>query len=189
MKEFFIRQATSLDSEFIAQCLFTAFLIDLDGFQENERDSYISSMAEICRREDTFYSWRNTVIAEYDGKRAGAMIAYDAKTYAEMRIATLPRLAKFMKPIWGENFEMMDDEAGEGEYYLDTLAVVPEFRHQGIATQLLKYSINIAKELNLTPTLAVDPENPEAMKLYGTLGFSEQKRMVIFGEEYIMMRL
>lgn len=183
-----IRQATVLDSEFLARCLFEAFLIDLKRFPADERDRYISQMADICRRDDTFYSWRNSVIAESDAQRAGALIAYDASSYEEMRLATLPRLAAFMKPIWGDDFETMDDEAGEGEYYLDTLAVMPRFRHQGIATRLLQHGLSTATRLSLTASLAVDPDNSPALKLYESLGFSAQKRMIIFGDEYIMMK-
>lgn len=183
-----LRPATKYDAEFIARNIFMAFLVDMSEYSPEERDSLVRNMAAVCRREDTFYSWRNTIIAESDGQPAGVAIAYDGARYKEMRQATIPLIVKFMTVVFGIGFENMPDEAGPGEFYLDTLAVKPEMRHRGIASDLMKAVVESAREKGIPLcTLAVDPVNDKARSLYGQMGFQESHMMRIFGEDYIIM--
>lgn len=56
--------------------------------------------------------------------------------------------------------------------YLSRLIVKKEFRQNGIGTKLIKYIINIAKELNYEEiSLGVDLDNYKTLKLYVKNGF------------------
>ena len=182
-----IRPAIQDDAAYIAESVFRAFLIDLDTFSAEQRRHLLTQMTDVCRRTDTFYSWTNTLVAVLDNHPVGILISYDASRYRAMRNTTFPLLRAFMTPLWGEDFDQMDDEAGEGDYYLDTLAVSPTHRHQGIGTALLRQSLATAQSLCLSALLAVDPVNTKAQRLYTSLGFVPLQRKHIFGDEYIMM--
>ena len=174
------RNATIDDVLFIARGFHMAMLYD------DASDEQITNFAQnICVREDVLYSWRNTMIAEVDGKPAGMLTAYDGRYYHEMRIRTMT----LVKEHLGVEFPEMEDEAVAGEYYLDSLAIMPEYRDRGIGRKLLQRGIENGKALCLDVTLAVDPINDRAKKLYHTLGFKTSGTLFIFGHDYEKMIL
>ncbi len=151
---------------------------------DDASEEQISNFARnICVREDVLYSWCNTIIAEVDGKCAGMLTAYDGRYYHDMRIRTM----SLVKQHLGVEFPGMEDEAVAGEYYLDSLAVMPEYRGRGIGRRLLKQGIENGKALSLDVTLAVDPINDRAKKLYQSLGFKPSGTLFIFGHDYEKM--
>lgn len=172
------RNATVDDALFIARGFHMAMLYN-DASEEQ-----ISNFARnICVRDDVLYSWRNTIIAEADGKRAGMLTAYDGRYYHDMRIRTMTLVKQHLEV----EFPGMEDEAVAGEYYLDSLAVMPEFRGRGIGRKLLQEGIENGKTLHLNVTLAVDPINARAKKLYLSLGFKPSGTLFIFGHDYEKM--
>ena len=172
------RKATADDALFIARGFHMAMLYD-DASEEQ-----ISNFAQnICVREDVLYSWHNTIIAEVNGKCAGMLTAYDGQYYHDMRIRTM----SLVKQHLGVEFPGMEDEAVAGEYYLDSLAVMPEYRGRGIGRKLLQKGIENGKMLRLNITLAVDPINGRAKKLYRSLGFIASGSLFIFGHDYEKM--
>lgn len=172
------RNATIDDALFISRGFHMAMLYD-DASEEQ-----ISNFARnICVREDVLYSWRNTIIAEVEGKPAGMLTAYDGRYYHDMRIRTM----NLVKQHLGVEFPGMEDEAVTGEYYLDSLAVMPEYRGMGIGRRLLQKGIENGKALSLDVTLAVDPINDRAKKLYHSLDFKPSGTLFIFGHDYEKM--
>ena len=66
----------------------------------------------------------------------------------------------------------MDDETQAGELYLDSLAVLPDYRRQGIAWRLLKATKEKADRMGLPCVgLLVDKGNPAGEALYVSVGF------------------
>ena len=178
MESITFRRATTDDYRFIAHGFHMAMLM------ADTPESDIDSFAElICKRDDVLYCAHNTIIAEYDGQRAGMLTAYDGRLYSAMQRRTFALL----KEHRGIEFPGMEDEACEGEYYLDSLAVWPEFRGRGIGRALLQRGIADGESMGLTVTLAVDPVNTRAQKLYHTLGFERQTDLFIFGHTYWKM--
>lgn len=169
------RQATVDDALFIARGFQMAMLMENVEEEQTQKFAY-----NICTRDDVLYSAPNTIIAEVDGKAAGMITAYDGSRYHEMRQITLRLIEKHL----GITFPGMEDEAGPGEYYLDSLAVWPEYRGKGIGRQLLQQAIATGLAKQLTVTLAVDPVNENAQRLYRSLGFEEMCDLFIFGHTY-----
>ena len=85
------------------------------------------------------------------------------------------------------NVSQMDAETGAGEYYIDSIAVVPEFRNRGIGKDLLRIGISEAKRLQRPAILACAPENIGAKRIYESIGFTHQGDMFIFGHNYMRM--
>ena len=170
-----IRKATAADARFIAENVLRALHID----ETDER--HIEHLAGISRREDTLYSWRNATIALYDGVPAGLMVAYDGARYRSMRDITFPMIRMYV----GDDYRNMDDEACAGEYYLDSLAVLPEYRNKGIASALIQEMFSQRDEAGIPlATIAVDPDNDTAYRLYTRNGFRPDGHITVFNTTY-----
>ena len=170
-----IRKATAADARFIAENVLRALHI------EETDEQHIEHLAGISSREDTLYSWRNATIALCDGVPAGLMVAYDGARYRRMRDITFPMIRMYV----GDDYHSMDDEACAGEFYLDSLAVMPEFQGRGIASALIQEMFRLQKEAGIPlATIAVDPENDTAYRLYLKNGFSKNGLITVFGTTY-----
>lgn len=173
------RHATPDDALFIARGFHTAMLMD------DTPEERIRLFAEkICSRSDVLYSHANTIIAEHDGKPAGMVTAYNGNRYSEMRKVTMA----LVKEHLGIEFPGMEDEALPGEYYIDSLAVLPEYRRLGIGRRLIMEAADAGHAKGLVVTLAVDPVNTKAQQLYESLGFVRDADLFIFGHTYWKMR-
>ena len=170
-----LRKATRADSRFIAENVLRALHI------EETDPRHIDHLATISSREDTLYSWRNSTIALYDGQPAGLMVAYDGARYRRMRDITFPMIRMYV----GDDYYQMDDEAAPGEYYLDSLAVIPQYRRRGIASALIQEMFRQRDEAGIPlATIAVDPENDTAYRLYLRSGFRPEGHINVFGTNY-----
>jgi ribosomal protein S18 acetylase RimI-like enzyme len=130
-------------------------------------DSWMNTITEVASLENSQYSYRNALIAEINGSVAGVIVAYDGAKLEELRSETIKIIHKY-KP----DFTVSEDETEVGEYYIDTLCVLPEYRNMGIATQLIAavHEKSIA-EGHRKLGLIVDFDNPNAERLYNKLGF------------------
>ena len=183
-----IRKATIDDAPFIALVVVEALGDDIMerypehiGGQDRRR---LELLAESIRQDSTLYSWRHTAIAQdTDGTPLGAIVAYPADNYMQMRTSTFAMLSELIS----FDVESMDAEASPGEYYVDSIAVVPKARGQGIARQLLLHAIAKAQEMLLPAILACEPNNLGAKALYESLGFRHNGDLFIFGHHYLRM--
>ena len=175
-----IRKATVEDVAYIAEGIYYAFLLEDEGLY----NQWIRTLKEVCAQEDTHYSYRNTWVAEVDGKRAGMMIAVDGEHYREQRDKMYPQLKGLFDVAFGKGWDDMEDEAKAGEFYIDSLSVSLPYRNQGVGTALIEKAKAMAREQGIgVVTLAVEPMNT-AKKLYQKLGFAYQRMIKIFNEEY-----
>lgn len=175
-----IRQATREDAPFVA--LGVVMALHMNPEKEN-----LAHIADICAREDVLYSWSNTLIAFEGNQPVGLCLCYDGRDYHETRVRTFALFAEMPDTGNSEDkdldLEHMEDETGPGEFYVDSLAVLPKFRRQGIARKLLLAQLQRGKAMGLPQaTLLVDPDNPDAQALYRQCGFVHQCEVYAFGQ-------
>lgn len=132
-------------------------------------DDFHRVMTKLVEREDSQYSYRNTLVAISDnGEVMGICVAYDGGQLRPLRQAFL----REMKEELGMDHSGMADETQAGEYYIDSICVDQRFRGKGIASALLEAMARKAtREGFHTIGLLVDKENPRAEKLYARVGF------------------
>ena len=186
-----IRKAQVSDAASIAEGIYEAFLLSGSEVENkpNFHHQWIDTLTAICAQPDTQYSYTNTLVAEVDGEIAGIMITVDGAIYRMQRERMFPQLKDLFNTAFGPGWEEMEDEAQTGELYVDSIAVFPAYRHRGIGTTLLSHAQQRAKELNIPlVTLAVEPSNT-AKVLYHELGFSYNRQITIFNEEYELWNL
>jgi ribosomal protein S18 acetylase RimI-like enzyme len=177
-----IRQATIEDSAFIAQAILLALGMNLDNLEEESYwgDDSLILFSNLARREDSQYSYKNTLVCEVEGEVAGVLIAYEGAKLYSLREALFNEVERMnLAAITG-----LEDETEPGEYYIDSLTVFAEFRGRGIATMLINSAVEEACKRNIHKVgLIVDKENPNAAKLYTKLGFKYVKDKMFLGHE------
>ena len=185
---YLIRPARPEDAAFIGRCVCEAIGFGIFEQETDENRTIAENVSPLAAREGTLYSYRNTLIAEVNGEVAGTFISYPGEYYHEWRKETF-RDYPYFKDL---DLDVMADEAGPGEYYLDTLAVLPQFRRQGIGSGLMKERIAQVQQdfPDLRISLLVDPENLDGQRIYTRLGFQFIDRNVMaFNHLYWKMAL
>ena len=173
-----IRRAALEDAPFVAWTVLVAVGID------HPNDRMMQSVTALCRRSGVLYSWQNSMLAEQDGKVVACLISYDGADYPTLRKPTFDYIAAEAN----RDFRTMEPETEAGEYYLDSIAVLPDYRGQGIGTQLLRTGVEKARQLHIgKASIVVSPDNPKAQQLYESLGFQYVKDMFLFNEDYRKM--
>lgn len=125
-------------------------------------------MTLLVEREDSQYSYRNTLVAMDRDKVVGVSVSYDGGRLHELRRAFIEAAKEHV----GKDHSCMDDETQAGELYLDSLAILPEYRRQGIAKALLLATKERADKMGLPYVgLLVDKNNPAGETLYSSVGF------------------
>ena len=177
-----LRYATLDDAPFIARVVLAGIdMLDLDAMLPDEQRGIYEHLIEICRMDDTLYSYCNTRIAETDGKRVGALVAYDGARYARMREKTFG----LVKQTSGMDLSRNAMETGPGEFYLDSMAIFPEYRGTGIGRMLMRDRVDFALNNGFSKvTLLVDKDKPHLQKYYESEGFAFIGEMFVFGSWY-----
>ena len=178
-----IRQAIKDDAPFIAQAVAIA-IGDENAMKEYCGEDYISLLTKIAENKMSQYSYTNSLVAEINGTVVGAVVGYDGANLHELRATTY-------SIIYDElgRTPSIPDETETGEFYLDSIAIFPEYRRLGIGKEL----VNAVKEKAFSHGhkrvgLIVDSENPRAEALYASLGFVCVGTKMFFGHKMLHMQ-
>ena len=180
-----LRDATSEDAPFIARVVLAGIeLLDMDAaLPDNQRVLY-EHLVGICRMDDTLYSYRNTRIAEVDGCAVGALVAYDGARYAKMREKTFG----LVQQTSGMDLNHKAMETGPGEFYLDSMAILSDYRGAGIGKMLMRDRVDFSLSNGFQKvTLLVDKDKPRLQRYYECEGFAFSEEMFVFGAWYNKM--
>ncbi len=173
-----VRSARKSDAPIIAQVVAMA-IGDEIALCNYCGKNYLAVLTEIARRKGTQYSWQNAYIAEFDGSVAGAVVGYDGAKLKELRDGTLAIIREHTGRI-----PTIVDETEAGEYYLDSVAVMPKSRGLGVGTLLIDvFCKNAFSEGAKQVGLIVDMENPTAERLYTSQGFEPVGERTFFGHQ------
>ena len=166
-----IREATKEQAAEIANLIMIAMTDECclyfcgDGYGLKDFRTMKTMLVE---QEDSQYSYRNTLVAMDRDKVVGISVSYDGSRLHELRRAFIDAA----KAHIGKDHSSMDDETEAGELYLDSLAVLPYYRRQGIAKALLLATKEKANLCGLPCVgLLVDKANPVGETLYTSVGF------------------
>lgn len=178
---FSFRKARVEDAEFIACCVLAG--IGEYEFGEAGDPVHLASIAAECRMEESLYSYRNALIFLADGLTAGCLISYPGEMYKFWRDDTWKRI----DDATGASFAASSEyETCDGEYYLDTLVLRPEYRGRGLGRQIIAHQIAEASQRGHRRfTLIVEKDHPRLVAYYGSMGFEPESEMTFLGERYL----
>lgn len=180
--EYRIRKGRREDAEFIADAVMAAIGMEIcEGMSANQEQKVLREAFIRCAaRPDSQYSYRNALIAESDsGEITGAIVGYDGADLHILRQAFVEEYNDLMGTHYKE--EEWSDETSPDEIYLDTLAVVPSHRKKGVATMLINAFSEKYAGAPKPIGLLVDYDNPDARRLYESLGFEPHGPRSFFG--------
>jgi len=123
-------------------------------------------------REDGSFSYRNATIIEHDGQCAGCLIGY--------AIPDTPQPIPDHMPAMFVPLQELENLA-PNTWYVNVLAVRPQFRQQGLGTRLLGLADKTARAVGTRGlSVVVSDANMEARRLYERCGYSKRatRRMV-----------
>ena len=156
-------------------------MLDIDADLPDEQHVIYKHLVDICRMYDTLYSYCNTRIAEIGGNRVGALVAYDGARYAALRAKTFG----LVQQSSGMDLSKNAMETGAGEFYLDSMAILPDYRGIGIGKMLMRDRVEWASQNGFKAvTLLVDKDKPRLQSYYESLGFAMKEEMFVFGAWY-----
>lgn len=177
-----IRDAKLDDAPFIARVVLAGIdMLDIDAVIADGQHAIYEHLIEICRMDDTLYGYCNTRIAEIDGEKVGALVAYDGARYAAMRAKTFG----LVQQSSGMDLSRNAMETSPGEFYLDSMAVLSDYRGIGIGKMLMRDRMDYALGNGFPKvTLLVDKDKPRLQAYYEGLGFVFAEDVFVFGDWY-----
>ena len=185
LEDLHIRDARPSDAPFLAECIMAGMHFwDFNEFMNEDLSDILEGITECEARTDTLYSHASTRVAEVDGTPVAALLSYPGALYRELRDRT------FMEywPAYFTEHANDDPETEPGEYYLDSLAVLPAFRRQGIGQALVEDGIRRGIEEGFTRiALVADAGMPHLVSLYESIGFSQAEHRYAFGTDFQRM--
>ncbi len=223
--EFLVRDAVPSDGGFIARNVLAAMGYDVFADAGAGSEIGIGSafltvqdavriFGEVCAGPDTLYSFARTRIACVDGKAVGSLTAYSGDDYLPLRDFTWGLLNAAFAKVAGKAADSasgsgdqssaseqgspsMASECLPSEFYLDSMAVLPEFRRMTfeyagstdrIGHLLMLDGIEEGRRKGFPRiSLIVDKAKPRLFTYYSALGFHPDGEVLFFGHLYDRM--
>lgn len=177
-----IRDASLDDVELVSRSVVSA--AHLSDFAPESM--YDEEFAEICSREDTLYSYRHARILTVDGVPVGCMVSYPGDIYGQAREITF----KMFTDVSQEVSDATGTETFPGEWYLDSLAVLPAHRNSGLGSLLIRDAIETGRRRGYRKfALIVEKSSPDLQQYYSSFGFIPGEDINFFGDSYMRMTL
>jgi ribosomal protein S18 acetylase RimI-like enzyme len=127
-------------------------------------------------REERSFSYRNATIIEHDGQCAGCLIGYEIPDNPEAIPSDMPAIFVPLQEL---------ENLAPGTWYINVLAVRPQFRSQGLGTKLLALAEETAQNLGKRGmSVIVSDANLGAHRLYKRLGYDERARRRMVKENW-----
>lgn len=161
-------QASPSDKKIIATLmLFAMKEIAFDFIGEKNEEKALIFLEELIEQPNNQYSYQNVTLAKDNQEIVGAFTLYNGADLIKLRQPVLDLLkSKYQREIFPQ------EETEAGEMYIDTIAVLPQYRGKGYGGIILDYIIEeYGNKKNATIGLLVDLTNPKAKKLYESKGF------------------
>lgn len=137
----------------------------------------------------TPYSKDYIVVEEENGKIRGFILAYPARDMQSMAknmlkcLKEMVRISGFLnvlKMIFRLRLSQYLPVTENDGFYISNLAVLEEYRGQGIAVKLLERAEEMARGKSLDKlSLVVEIDNPHAKTVYERFGFREVEKVVL----------
>ena len=127
-------------------------------------------------RETGSFSYRNATVIEHEGHAAGALIGYAIPESPEPIAPDMPAMFVPLQEL---------ENLAPGTWYVNVLAVLPEYRGLGLGTALLEFAEKTARTLGRHGmSVIVSDANKRARRLYERHGYRELARRKMVKEDW-----
>lgn len=141
---------------------------------------------ERARRESGAFSYRNAIVIEHEDAAVGCLIGYEIPDAPGPIADDMPAMFRPLQEL---------ENLAPGSWYVNVLAVLPDYRNLGLGARLLALAEDVARALGKRGmSLIVSDGNPGAARLYRRTGYAEVARRPIVkdgwahdGEAWLLM--
>lgn len=131
---------------------------------------------ERASRETGAFSYRNTIVAEHDGRPVAALIGYALPDQPEAIPETMPAMFVPLQEL---------ENLAPGTWYVNVVAAYPEHRGRGYGGALLALADRLAEAAgNSGLSIIVADTNTGARKLYERSGYREAGKRKMVKEDW-----
>ena len=148
----------------------------------DNRARAVQVLAGFYRKANNRFSYRLTYLAEMGGRPAGLLLVFPGRDTFKLSLPLSWQILGLFNPWELLRLAVRAPMAAEGEeirpdeFYISHLAVLPEFRRQGVGRALLNHAEALAPAAGLAKcSLCVDLDNPNAQQLYLSQGYQIDK--------------
>lgn len=147
---------------------------------QTTKDEALATLERYYVEEGNRFSYNLVAVDEQEGQIAGMILCYYGKDTKQLYSSNEQEISKRLgKPV------SFDLEADDDEYYIDAIAVHPDFQGKGIASALMHYSEQKAVSDGVYKIgLNVDFENPNAEQVYKKKGYVADKKVLLDHSPY-----
>lgn len=183
-----IREAQPKDAPQIAPLMNLIYdEMELADFEDVAGPDLLKVITAAYRTPTYLSGAATTVVAEAQGQVIGAAFGYPGEREEIVDDVMIDLTAQ--SAAFDEAYRP-DEETQPGEWYLDSLAVDPDFQGCGVGHQLLAALPRYARRDHQSVIgLNVDLENPGARRLYQRVGFQVTGTQMIGDHKYDHMQL
>lgn len=179
-----IRMASQKDAAEIAALLWEIFEdMELSLLEKIPKNKLLEMVAEAVAEPVYRYGFTRGIVYEINGEIAGVSFGYPS---VDEPFIDEPFRNVLLKNGYNENEKLfVDKEAFPDEWYLDSIVVNQKYRGLGIGSALLGEMDQMALKAGYnTIGLNVDIANPNAKKLYSSIGYKKAAEIVLSGHRY-----
>ena len=128
-------------------------------------------------RETGGFSYRNAIMIDHDEQPAGCLIGYEIPETAEPIAPDMPAMFRPLQEL---------ENLAPGTWYVNVLAVMPQFRNLGLGTVLLDRADETGREQGARGmSLIVSDANPDAQRLYERCGYVVQAERTMVKDGWV----
>lgn len=157
------------------------------GFQLTGADTEQGVLEQLMRffqSEGNRFSYDNLLVKIVEDEVAGMILCYHGSQAETIDRPILERL----RALKNDSALTLDKEADEDEYYIDALAVFPQWGGRGFGTELIHAAEEHGRQLGYDKiALNVEQLNEKACALYQRLGYEADKEIEINQHKYFHM--
>ena len=141
----------------------------------------VQIVAQGLEDSSSFYSYKNAIVAECDGKAVGMSLSYPSHFHQ-----ITEETKSFLPEDRIEHFRSYYSARIENSLFLNALCVDEQFRGKGIGTRLISLTKKKAKEDGYDIlSLIVLADNTDAQRLYQRCGFEIAQQVELKSHELI----
>ena len=170
-----IRPAQPVDAEVAATLLYSAYTHTHVTYplQEEYESGYIERLQHFFLQEGNRFSYRYIQVAKQGSEVVGLVLSFGGQNEARLNATVGSWLGR---------------EAQDDEWYIDALAVLENWSHKGIGTQLVQAAEQQARQRQYqTIALHVAQENTQALDLYTQLHYVITGQTFLYQHPYVRM--
>lgn len=186
-----LRQARMEDQHMVVLLMHTAIGDFVNVFTgEWDMKKALSNMAVLFNKPGNRFSKEYCTIVERDDVAVGQIIAYPADQIAILNGGVIKALRESYKGPADElalieRQIINSEEAFEGEYYIDSVAVMPAFRGQGVGKELISHAEKLGKAEGYSKiSLLAEDKNEKAFNIYKALGYVHDCDLEVMGHTF-----